>query len=843
MRGYIKRISIILAAIIAFSCAPKVFASGAADKSGDGKAAAYAVGLGIIEEYNADKEVTVGELKRAAEVLSKGTSLPQYIIKDKKDDNAVSFIKVLDIFAELSGYKNYYLMKNNNTITENGLFALGIESGLIEKVPNNTAAIKMCDFVSMIYNLMDMKTLETVYKSNGGTEIEIGNTRFMNKYLDMYEVHGIVDAVSFTALRPGAETRGAEISIDGIAYHAEKSKYEDFIGRKVDALIKNDDGRLTVCALYDRSSVFFVDAEDIAAGALKKSEIAYYNSSDRTVTLKLDERADVIYNFSLLENYSAADFDITQGRLVLIDNDNDGKYEVVKIEEYKTMMLFSFSIENKMISDVYGKSENIAELIENDFPIYDQGNLITPENIPVDRVATYYLNKANRVVRIFMSKAEEAGTIESFRESDNTVTLEGKKWRYSEQIKAEIESMKIGDLISVWLDYYGNIAYAELSQEKYLYGYMVSFDEGDEFENPRLKVYTEDNEFVVYKTKSRINLNGKQVNACDAFAYNLTSGLWDQVGKVNQLIKYKANKDNVISTIITSTNSSANIPDAPKKEKEGVFTYYSQPKTICSDIRLNQRTKVFLVPQDLSYVKRFRYGIYQLLANDTEYTCKIFDVDENRYAGVIVARITNYDNTSVDELNGRVYIIDETGTYQSDDGTELPYVTGLMADSTPFEIKFDRDDIVNSVGTDSVNVKELKRGDAISIPKYNGVNQYSDFRIWYINGKTEPYENAKRSWYSDTSEKTFISDAQTYCYGTVEKVLKNGFLVNNQPQTKENRENWNRIISVTGTTPVMICDNRRDLLYKATVGEIQNGDNVFMVLKNAIPTEIVIYRD
>ena len=113
------------------------------------------------------------------------------------------------------------------------------------------------------------------------------------------------------------------------------------------------------------------------------------------------------------------------------------------------MHIYSVSMDSEIITDSFGNNVNISDLIKLNYPVLKDGNLILPENIPTDIIATYYLNKNNQVVRIYLSDEVAAGTIENIDKNDNIITLEGKDYYYTYEIKDQIEKLEAGQLLTV----------------------------------------------------------------------------------------------------------------------------------------------------------------------------------------------------------------------------------------------------------------------------------------------------------------------------------------------------------------------------------------------------------
>ncbi len=86
----------------------------------------------------------------------------------------------------------------------------------------------------------------------------------------------------------------------------------------------------------------------------------------------------------------------------------------------------------------------------------------------------------------------------------------------------------------------------------------------------------------------------------------------------------------------------------------------------------------------------------------------------------------------------------------------------------------------------------------------------------------------------------FYSDGNTYAAGVIKEVIKNGIVINHKPTAIANYENWNRVITTTGVTPVSIVEDSE--VYWGSVSDLQVGDQVFALYRNSVPKEFVIYR-
>lgn len=808
-------------------------------------AADIAVGMGALTDYAPSKEMTIGEMAETISVIAPALYNVKRYFGEESYTSPTKRITALAVVLDILGYSIFFsdgsIDENDTTEILNIAGKYSISDGVNADAEG---IITMEETAELILNTLEAKTVTPVYSTNGVETYYLSNETYMEAALGMQIIDGIVQSTSYSSIIDDEGTQDTKIIISGVAYNCETGQYEDYIGMRVKALVETGSRPMALALHNDSDEYVEIMAKDLNTDEISKEKISYWTSNDKEDKFTLDDDVDVLYNYSLFKNYTAEDLKLTQGRLVLINNDSDSAIDVVKIEEYKSMQIFSVSVDSETITDADGKIISISELIECGYPVFENGKVILPNNIPLNSIATCFVNKKNEAVRIYISSDVAAGTINSFTEEHNTVTLEGKDFVYDEGIKSKLEKVELGTLITVYLNHFGEIAHFEVTGENYLYGYLISFSEGESLSNPQVKMFTQTNSIKIYDTKSKITINGTKMNSKDAFAYNLTTGLWDEAGKISQIVKYKANSNGEITAINTTTSNASDGGARLVKVKDDVLTYYSTPMSFGDDVRLDVNTKVFKIPTDLSFENKFGYGSYTTLSSTVDYTVQIYDVDENYYAGVVVVRIDPYgaDASSIDDINSAPYIVLKAGECIADSGEVSVFVEARALGSTsnePVKMVFNRKDVAHG----SVTAEQLRPGDIImGSSDYTNKKEYSRLLVWYQHGKTEPFESVKGIWEIVSTVKTFYSDGNTLAAGTIKETIKNGFVINHKPEDTADYDNWNRVITTTGITPVSIVEDNGNRIYAASVGDLCVGDKVFAYYRTGVPREIVIYR-
>ncbi|MBE5039154.1 hypothetical protein [Ructibacterium gallinarum] len=818
--------------------------------------AAFAVkiaqGLGAVANYDPEQKVTVADLKKAVDSLSNHAGASSlYFENSQADSQEIKCGTAAAVICDMLGYGIFASNHASDKVSTDEMFLVARKYGILDGVAEGQEDIlTMQSMVTMLYHALHAKALETSYYGDGTWNSSITDQTYMEAVLHMEIINGIVETTKFSSIKEEEGTETNHIVISGVSYVCDLPDFEQYIGMEVKALAGYVEDQRKVLALYSDGRAMEISAKDLETEKITEDKIWYFNENGTSRSLSIAPGADVLYNFKLLKDWSEEDFKITQGRLVCIDNNRDGRYEVVKIEEYKSMRIFSASVQSQKISDPNGETISIKDLIEKGYPVYEKGQVILPENIQPGSVATYFLDKTGEVTAIYINSDIAAGTVNRFEKEENQIFLDGETYFYTDEIKEALEKVEYGTCLTVSLNIYGEIAYFEKSKDAFLYGYLISFSSDNGFSNPKVRIFTQTNEIKVYETADKINFNGVKQSSNEAFQYDLSTGLWDEAGKINQIIKYRVNANQLVTAIRTASNYDTGDSERLLKEKDGVYTYYSAPNTICGDTRLNVSTKVFLIPTDLREESRYKCGGPEVLGNDTDYTCQVYDIDENRYADVVVARIDPYGTGSpVDDLGGAVYMVENIGTYINNRGEESVFVDAHQlgqAEPTTVQLKFNRKDIPAQWQSLNITAEDLQRGDIIMTAEDSTVNhtgEMANFLIWYRPGVTEPYEVVKQYWYSATTVDTFMSDGNCYTAGKVIRLVENGVILNNQPEDTENYDAWNRIITLSSSTPVYILDKNRKSLVQGSIADLMPGDTVFSFMRNALPDEMIIYRN
>lgn len=395
----------------------------------------------------------------------------------------------------------------------------------------------------------------------------------LKKLYDADEAVGIVTGTKMGVLygeKPDEETA---IDIDYKSYTTSMKKINDYLGMKV-KYYYTEDGELLYLERHKQVTSTTVMYDDILPATTKQQVVAD-NGSGREKTYKLSGNALFVYNGKPLLAPTDNDLKPTYGELKLIDNDNDGKIDVVIIWSYKSYVVKTANNRKLLLRD---NSDNVANIeIEDDTLefnfFYSSGSSYIAKNlIDTGNAVSYAVSKDGELVSLFIQSGELEGKLSSYSKARQTAKIDDEA--YDVMPGLDLSGVQ-GREATFYTDKNGVVVgystYDEMQE-----GLLTSMRYDDETEEIYLKILTESgfqrykvikDSKVKYCTGNEKTYNKKE--PIDLYNFMLDGGT--EVKK--QFIKYKLNADGEsISAIIVAVDqsdpSSANYDKIPTTEEE-----------------------------------------------------------------------------------------------------------------------------------------------------------------------------------------------------------------------------------------------------------------------------------
>lgn len=613
-------------------------------------------------------------------------------------------------------------------------------SGSAEKL------ISRGDVAKLSYNALDINLMEqTGFGSN--VDYEVTDKTLLEEKLDAVIVTGKVEAVGASTLDGSSGLERDEIKIDGKVYKTGKADVRNLLGFTVDAYVSNKKGKtqslIAVVPAEGENSVISVGADNIDKIEKGSSSVMFYYYADADKQTK-SVKAAISTDAHIIYNGIGADMDkltaIDSGSIVLLDSDNDKKYDVVFVNETQNYVIDEVFEKTHKITDKYNfpaleldtEAEDKTVIIEMDNKAIGVEALREWDVVTVTKSENGELVYANVIRNPINGKVSE--------KDGSYVYIDGKKLKIAPNYT---EGLSLGDEGTFYLDYEGKIAGFKAEKVKsanYAYLIKAAMTSGMNKE-PNFKVFTKEGEIKILTGASKIRVN-------------TSSGLSGEeaikkIGDGEKLITFETNSKGQVTRINTSTASDTVNEDAfvMNFEENDVVYRASSSKLISSDmaVTVGADTLIFELPQSGSesdYAVRNK----SIFTDGGLYNVRVYDVTENYKAGVIV--ITNAI-TKIDDASP-VAVVKSVTTISDDEGETVHKVYVLTQGKEEALISKDEKTFVKENGS------LVEEGDVI---------QYRTS----VSGKTD---SIKVLFEADEKEHEFkekISEDLSIVYGKITK--------------------------------------------------------------------------
>ena len=377
----------------------------------------------------------------------------------------------------------------------------------------------------------------TAYLNKGNAAIILYNTLQIPRYdesddilssiYDMHIIKGILNGNGVTTLI--SERRAAERSvlIDGNACFDESGFASDLIGRAVIAVVDSSDSIRAVWGDVNKNTVTEIAYNEVEIDGRRIKRVD--PDTNKTIkTFTLADKPDVLKNGVVDLSWDMDSFIIPYGTIELIDNDNDGRIDVVLVWEPEIAVMRSISVlsdDSILIQAEDGKRYTFTN--PNVQKIVKSGRITTLGRIPGGDLIMIYAsdNGENFLLKAFDPKkiTGVAGAV-----GDDSVTVGGVSYRLSDYCKANSD-FSSGELMKKKSAYYldeNNNVVVIIKDNGFSDGETLGFiqkvyaDEDDE-NALYFRIFTQNQEFLKLDCASRMKVDGVSRRPGE-FAGNMT---------------------------------------------------------------------------------------------------------------------------------------------------------------------------------------------------------------------------------------------------------------------------------------------------------------------------------
>ncbi len=553
-------------------------------------AVAYARALGIIEGYD-DGNFYPDEPATYEQALKVILSTLGY-----------------DYYCTLNGgYPQGYLVKANELKLASGV---GVTVG---------SYITRGDLAKIIYNSLSVDMMQqTSYKKGEISYEVVSGETILTEYFNITKLRGIVEANDRTGIYGEATPKDGQVKIGDELFNVGSTGIADYLGYYVTFYALEDDSadNRTIISFKVESSknnYIKLNAEYIENVSISSGRYVFEyrtNGSGSLRTVKTSDTPLIIYNGVALVDFVISDLAPENGQITLLDNDNDGRYDIVDVLAYDIMFVLNASEATGNIVAAYSTGVRGATLDVDDEDYYvrimdGEGNTLPFSSIHADSVVSVALSKdEDQTVRTaIVSNDSVSGTIDGISD-DGYFTINGVEYD-TVSYMTESVGLAVGDTGTFYFSYDGKIAgfdgEAKLSKSMGMYiGYSsLSASHGGD----QIKILKSDGTTALYQLAGKVKLNdvtytGKEVfdmisDESNPLFGNYTSES-NNAGRIIPLpekagMLYRLNSSGKISEIVTAT-ATYGTADAETAELSVIKTigmssnYYYSTKYHCFHI-------------------------------------------------------------------------------------------------------------------------------------------------------------------------------------------------------------------------------------------------------------------
>ena len=524
---------------------------------------------GKFEPYNL---ITRGEAAAYAVKISKGSEIPyENDFADVSNEHKyANYIKAALEYGFVSSDENF---RPDDYVTKEELLTMMLKvSGYYKRTeftslklewPDNVlfeakkiGLLKGCeienyvskrDMALVMYNLLVMPSFAATgfsYDSGGmlANYSENGET-YLEAMFDYRLISGVVTADAFSSLSQELEYDEGRLDVGEKTYKNTSSTKKGLLGRRVFALLDEDENAVMVWKDEEKSVETVVSSEDISK--VERDSITVYKN-DKEVRYKVSNPYTLKNNIAS-QNITEADYKSLNGKVEFIDYNDDGTYEVINVLAPKVIVVSSVYYGGSgMAVDIRG--ENGENLRMDDYELigsYDsKGNEADLAGIKYGALIYAYVSDSGNYAELKINTNSVSGIVEKVQK--DSLFIDETEYIFTDYFdKTTTDKNFVGKNASFVLDPEGKVVYMlskAIKQEKEFAaiirgigkdGFYVKFD-----------VFDDTGKFEVLKAANKVRLNGGNVSADDL--ESMGSGFFK--GKIAIL---KTNSSGDISSITT----------------------------------------------------------------------------------------------------------------------------------------------------------------------------------------------------------------------------------------------------------------------------------------------------
>lgn len=502
--------------------------------------------------------------------------------------------------------------------------------------------------VMAIFNIINAYPLEMASVKNGAIAYTPSDDTLLYKYRKITYTEGIVTADEASGLTNSNNTvdKGCVVINDTVFYGVGES---GLLGKNCAVYYTDAVKNSVVCISEYNNDIEKLDIR--LYNTIDSQNLEYDKGSGATGRIRLDGSYNVLYNRKAAKSLDADSYvdGAESGFVEVIDNNGDGRYDIISITAYEYAWVSGIDLLNRVIYDRVSK-KNI-ELSDDDISL-------TVKSLSEGVVTTTDLSEISAGSLIAYAESEDKKAYDfvlCYDTKELTITAVSTD---EDEFKAVADSVEynmnsfiynftqnpIGLSGNFFLGVNGELAALMGYGRSMIYGYVYRMGEDSEDLRPYIKVISEGKGLETFKVAENVTLNGSGKK---------TDDIWDDL-KSNitaepkmRVIRYKL-KNNEITAIdtaatVTAIESFSEIGDSNDSLTiyyEGEVTYTSSSVGFSPYFNVGASTVNIVVPapgsENEGDVSEYRIEYADYFLAGFAYEVAVYDIGTSSVPGAIL---------------------------------------------------------------------------------------------------------------------------------------------------------------------------------------------------------------
>ncbi len=653
--------------------------------------------------------------------------------------------------------------------------------------------------ILLIYNMLTANmALPTSVNEYGVAHTE--GDIYLEEVFGLSFNEGVVEAIEHTDLVEAVGTGSSLVTIDSLSYNDISGIASAYLGERVYFLSDERDNVTYMWRNPEIGTRMMVMCEDIIKS--DSSSLTYYDeTTDKERKLSLESPIYFIKNGAASGDFRLNNLKRTNAKLILIDNDGNGRTDVIKLYEPKVIVVDYVGVDGKRLSIGAQNGDTLEVSSFSELIITRNGFAMPYSEIPSGSLVYAYVSDDKKHVELEVSLESVTGEVEAI--TDDEVTLDGENYRFSDYYTvntAIIDDIRVGAEVSFLLDERGLIVWAvndNVTASTETLAVILAVSEAKGFEALQIRLFNEKNEMLTLTCASKVKVDGVSMGMSQISA--LGQGYFSGKAAI-----YKLNSNGLVTYLNTENyNSGVEKPDKmivqdkwslPSGSGRAAMGFYSGATMVLPvykdfpvfSIATDSVTGDVLIDEE--FKNNFSYQLINALYptnSDTESKGTFtFYGDSDDDSPAFAVRFVNVNTeTSVGTISAytsnNTVVVNHVAQYQTDDGEATYRIHGYNA-STGAELKLVvAPNLTKVVESYEVYIKK-QTGESTTGISFTGLNYISSTSSTGIIDYTSPVNELKKGdilRYELTNNQATALE-RIYCVSDTLSTEYNGHILN-----------------------------------------------------------------